>query len=157
MKLLIIIATFFNIGRIPKAPGTFGTLAALPLVYLLNLAGPFYYMGACILLLPLAVLAASAYEQHSGQTDASAIVIDEVLGMLIAMTWLPMSWQSFVFAFVLFRLLDITKPFPIGYLEKRLKGGLGVVADDILAGVLTNLVLQVVFTQTTWLGVQMVS
>ena len=84
--------------------------------------------------------------------DPKEVVIDEVAGFLVAMTWLPLSWSSFLAAFLLFRLFDVWKPLFIGYLDKNVKGGLGIVADDLAAGIVTNIILQVVYQQTDWLG-----
>jgi len=149
------LAVFFGVGRLPKGPGTWGTVAALPLVFLLQQAGPFIYMVAVLLLVPLAIWAAEVYEQDIGGHDHPEIVIDEVVGFLIAMTWLPMTWKAYLAGFLLFRVLDIFKPFPIGYLDRKLQGGLGVVADDVAAGIIASLILQTVYTQTFWLGVKL--
>jgi phosphatidylglycerophosphatase A len=146
--------TFFGTGLSPKAPGTVGTLAALPLIWAIFHVGPLVYMASVLLLALTAIFACQIYESRSGRHDQPEIVIDEVLGIMIAMTWLPMTWQSFVAAFVLFRILDIWKPFPIGYLDQRIPGGVGVIADDVAAGLITNIVLQVVLNQTNWLGIQ---
>lgn len=153
---LIQLATFFGVGKSPKAPGTMGTLAALPLAAVLLLLGPFYHMGFSLLLFPVSVVAAELYERQKGSHDAQEIVIDEVLGLLITMTWLPMTWQSFVFGFFLFRLLDIWKPFPISYLDQKIQGGLGVVIDDVVAGLVANIILQLIYSKTMWLGSQVI-
>ncbi len=147
-------ATFFGVGFFPKGPGTAGTLAAIPFVLLLSWAGPLIYMAAEIILLPLAVLAAQIYEDDEGGHDHKEIVIDEVLGFLITMTWLPMTWKSMLVGFLLFRVLDIFKPFPIGYLDKEIRGGFGVVIDDVAAGVIASIVLQYIYQHTSWLGAQ---
>ena len=148
------LAVFFGAGYFPKGPGTFATLLTIPLALLMLWAGPLYMMGFIVLLIPVAVLAAQAYEQESGGHDHSEIVIDEVLGFLITMVWLPMTWQAVLAGFVLFRVLDIFKPFPIGYLDKKIPGGWGVVVDDIAAGLIANVILQIVYVKTSWLGVQ---
>ncbi|MGZ5279969.1 MAG: phosphatidylglycerophosphatase A family protein [Pseudobdellovibrionaceae bacterium] len=153
-KLAAIIATFFGVGRAPKAPGTWGTLATLPLAFALNWAGPFYIMGFILLFLPISVWASDVHSRTLGLDDPGEIVIDEVLGFLITMTWLPMTWQAFLLGFLLFRVLDIFKPFPIGYLDKKIPGGLGVMADDIAAGVIANVILQILYAKTDWLGAQ---
>lgn len=147
-------ATLFGVGLAKKAPGTWGTLATLPFVWLLMQAGPFVYMAFAFLLLPVSIMACEIYEQATKKHDMPEVVIDEALGIIITMTWLPISWQSFAAGFILFRVLDIFKPFPIGYLDRKVKGGLGVVVDDVVAGILANIVLQIVYTKTTWLGVQ---
>jgi phosphatidylglycerophosphatase A len=148
------IATFFGVGFFPKGPGTAGTVAAIPLVLLLSWAGPLIYMVVTILLLPVAILAAQVYEDDVGGHDHKEIVIDEVVGFLVAMTWLPMTWQAMLAGFLLFRVLDIFKPFPISYLDEKVPGGLGVVVDDLVAGIVVSLILQYVYQHTTWLGSQ---
>ncbi len=153
-KIAFLIATFFGVGKAPKAPGTFGTLATLPLVLLLNWAGPFYAMGFVLLFLPIAVWGADTYAKIIKVEDPGEIVIDEVWGFLITMTWLPMTWQACLLGFLLFRVLDITKPLLIGYLDRKLSGGWGIMADDIAAGIVANLVLQILYVKTGWLGAQ---
>ncbi len=153
-KILLLIATFFNLGRVSKAPGTLATMATIPIWWLLAQTSPLIYMGAVILLIPIGIFAAQAYDSQSSQHDSKEIVIDEVIGFLITMTWLPLTWQSLIFGFIIFRFLDIVKPPPIGLLDRRVKGGLGVVIDDVAAGIIGSLILQTVYTQTSWLGVQ---
>ena len=148
------LSTLGPVGFLPKGPGTWGTLATLPLVMLLAWAGPLVYMLFTVLLLPVGILAAQTYEDDVGGHDHKEIVIDEVLGFLIAMTWLPMTWQSLLAGFLLFRVLDIFKPFPISYLDKKVPEGLGVVIDDLVAGLIVNIVLQYVYQHTMWLGEQ---
>lgn len=147
-------ATVFGVGKLPKAPGTWGTLISLPLAWALMQFGPLIYMFSIILFLPIAVAAAEMYQRVHHTHDAQEVVIDEVMGFLITMTWLPIGWQSFVFGFLLFRLLDIWKPFPINYLDQKIQGGLGVVIDDVAAGMIANLILQQVYARTMWLGTQ---
>ena len=157
-KVSFQIATFFSIGLLPKMPGTWATLATIPLAWVMmtnmNLMA---YMGFTFLLLLIGAFACEVVETRTGQHDQGHLVIDEVVGYLITMTWLPITWQSFVFGFVFFRALDIVKPFPINFLDRRMKGGLGVMLDDVAAGVLANVVLQVIYTKTNWLGSQLVT
>lgn len=153
-RYAVLIATWFHVGKIPRAPGTWGTLAALPLVFVLHSLGGYWLMGASIVLFPVAVWAAEHFEAASGTHDSKEIVIDEVLGMMITMALLPVTWQAYVAGFALFRLLDITKPFPIGVFDRKVKGGIGVVADDVVAGIIANAILQFVYLKTAWLGVQ---
>lgn len=155
-KFWILFATFFGAGRMRPGPGTWGTIATIPLVLLLSWAGPLWYMVAVLLLLPFAIVSAELYEKWHGTHDSSEIVIDEVLGFLIAMTWLPITWQSLLIGFFLFRVLDITKPLLIGYVDRKVHGGLGVIADDVVAGICANVILQLVYAKTNWLGVQYV-
>lgn len=149
-------ATVFGVGFLRPGPGTWGTLVTIPLVLLLSAGGPLIYMTAVILLTPIAILSADIYENQKGVHDLPEVVIDEVLGFLITMTWLPMTWQSLLIGFVLFRLLDIWKPFPIGYLDKKIQGGLGVVIDDVAAGIIASLIMQYLYTHTAVLGMQTV-
>ncbi|MBC7741898.1 MAG: phosphatidylglycerophosphatase A [Bdellovibrionaceae bacterium] len=156
-KLLLLIATFFNVGKISKAPGTMGTLATIPLWWALWHAGPFLYMTVTILLIPIGAMAAQAYVKHSNTHDAQEIVIDEVVGFLITMVWLPLTWQSLVIGFIVFRFLDIVKPPPIRQLDRTIKGGIGVMIDDIAAGLIGSLLMQFLYSHTNWLGSQIIS
>lgn len=153
--LLHLIATFFGIGKVKIMPGTFGTLATIPLFIILSGLGPYFYMGFVVLLIPIGIIAADAFQKDHGGHDRQEIVVDEVIGYLITMTWLPMNWRSVLVGFILFRILDIWKPFPIGYLDKKIQGGLGVIADDVAAGLIANVALQIVLVKTDWLGVQL--
>jgi len=150
------LATLFGVGLFPKAPGTMGTIATIPLVLLLSHFGVFAYMAFTILLLPVGIVAAEFYEKDKGGHDHKEIVIDEVLGFLITMLWLPMTWQAILIGFVLFRVLDITKPLFIGYLDKKIQGGLGVMVDDVAAGIVASIIMQALYTYTNVLGSQMV-
>lgn len=153
-QTLLWIATFFNIGKFPKAPGTMATLATIPIWWALSQAGPIIYMIVTLVLFPIGVIAAQAYENQSDTHDSKEIVIDEVVGFLITMTWLPMTWQSVVIGFAIFRFLDIVKPPPIRQLDRKVKGGFGVMLDDVVAGIIGSLIMQLLYTQTNILGVQ---
>jgi phosphatidylglycerophosphatase A len=155
-KLVEGLATGFWIGHLPRAPGTFGTLLAVPVVALLQLLHPLNYIFALIVILLLSIAVCEVHEMLTGRHDCQRVVIDEVVGYIIAMTWLPATWQSFAAAFVLFRFFDILKPFPIRQIDQRVRGGLGTVLDDVAAGLIANVVLQVVYTRTDWLGAQLV-
>lgn len=147
--------TFGGIGRLPKAPGTWGSLAALALVIPLSQFGILVYMGVTLILLFAGIYACELYETQSGGHDQGHIVIDEVVGIFITMTWLPITWQSLLIGFILFRVLDIWKPLLIGYLDKRVQGGLGVMIDDVVAGVIASIAMQALYTYTSVLGVQL--
>ncbi len=146
------LAVFFGVGHMKKAPGTWGTLAAVPIAVGLSYLGPFIYMGTCVLFLILAIIACDVYEQDKGDHDSPEVVVDEVIGYLITVTWLPFTWQTFVFGFLLFRLFDIWKPLFIGMLDRRMKRGVGTVMDDVAAGIVANAILQMVYYNTSWLG-----
>jgi phosphatidylglycerophosphatase A len=153
-KFILSSATLFGVGRLKPMPGTWGTLVSLPICALFLQLGPFVYMALTLALIIYAIFAAQAYENTFDGHDRSEVVIDEFVGILVTMTWLPMTWQAFVAAFVVFRFFDILKPFPISYFDKNVKGGLGVVADDLVAGIIGNIILQVIMNKTLWLGMQ---
>jgi len=153
-KLIKMFATFFYSGCFPKAPGTVGTLATIPLWYLLAHLSILPYMVVVFILSIFGILVAQAYEGVVQKHDSKEIVIDEVVGFLITMTWLPLTWQSAVFGFVLFRFFDILKPPPIRQLDQKIGGGVGVMVDDIAAGIICNIILQIIYAQTFWLGAQ---
>jgi len=152
-KIIECLATGFYLGKLRPAPGTWGTLLGVPVVWAFHQASPLAYLLFSGLLLVFAIGVAELYENFSGQHDPGQVVIDEVVGFVIAMTWLPSQWPFYLAAFVLFRFFDILKPFPISVIDKRVRGGVGTILDDVAAGLITNLVLQIVFVKTSWLGV----
>ena len=141
-KVLTHIATLGFIGYSPLAPGTFGSLAAFGALVLLK---PSPFMQAVILLvaIPVAIISSHTAERILREKDSSHIVIDEVCGYFVSVLLIPFSIGHAVAAFFLFRIFDILKPFPIKSIENNFKGGLGVVSDDIMAGVYTNIILQI--------------
>jgi phosphatidylglycerophosphatase A len=149
MKNFVIkaLATGFGFGLAPFAPGTFGTLVAIPIFWFLQMKGPITYMLMTLLFTIFACAIAELAGPLLGETDSPNIVIDEIVGFLITMTWLPRTWQALLSGFILFRILDIIKPGPIRYVEKKIKGGIGVVADDVLAGIIANILLQFVYNR----------
>ena len=153
-RITELLATFFYLGRVPYMKGTVGTLGAIPLIFLFNLFGLQVYMFLTFGFLVLALTICEAYDMMVQNHDAPEVVIDEVAGYLIAMMWLPYTWQAFLYTFILFRILDIFKPPPISIIDQRVRGGFGVVLDDALAGVIANFIMQLIFTQTDWLGIQ---
>ena len=128
-------------GLLPVSPGTFGTLLAIPLVLLLSLLDAWLYAIVCVAFVGLAIMVADRVEHQLGQEDPGVIVIDEVVGFMVAMAFLPVKLWVVVIAFVIFRLLDILKPPPVDWIEQRFKGGVAIVADDVVAGLLTNAVV----------------
>lgn len=134
-RLGLALASAAYSGYAPVAPGTVGSAVALPLWFLLRISGSTWAEPAAILLLFLAgVWSARVAERETGVDDPGIVVIDEVVGMLISLLWLPMTWQVALAGFLFFRVYDILKPFPAGRLE-RLRQGWGVMADDAAAGV----------------------
>lgn len=127
-------------------PGTIGTLGAIPLFILFHRFGPMPYMFATFIFIVFSVLISQVYELEIVKAhDTPELVIDEVSGYLVTMVWLPLTWQWIALGFVAFRFFDILKPYPISYIDKNMKGGLGAVADDLLAGVAASLILQYVY------------
>lgn len=136
------LALGFGSGLAPKAPGTFGTLAAIPLVWLAQQTGTLGYMALTLLAVFAGIFICGYTAKAMGEHDSPAIVWDEIAGYMVAFIGLPWSWQNVLVAFVLFRLLDISKPGPIGWCDRKLHGGLGIMADDVVAGVATGLLIQ---------------
>ena len=140
-KLEKILASFFYVGFVPIIPGTFGSLAAFalyfPLLYLNRWPA---YVAAVVVVSAVGIWATGRAEKDSGVTDPSFAVIDEVAGQLITLFLVPFSWIHIAAGFVLFRLLDIIKPFPARRAES-LHGGWGIMTDDIIAGVYGCLLL----------------
>ena len=143
-RAVLFVATGFFIGTVPFAPGTFGTLIGLPVCFLLSRLN-FLQSVICILVfIPFAIWIASAAEKILRQKDPGQIVIDEIAGVMVTFAGLPFNLKTALAGFIIFRVLDILKPFPIRTLEKRVGGGSGVVLDDVLAGVYGNLILRLV-------------
>jgi len=140
--IVIFTATWGYMGKFPWLPGTLGTAGAIPLVLLFAMAGPSIYVVASLLFCVFAIWSAEGYEKIADTHDSREIVIDEVAGFLVTMAFVPLTWQTMLVGFVLFRLLDIFKPQPIGLVDERVDGGLGVVLDDLLAGLFANVLLQ---------------
>ncbi len=140
-KILKLIATLGPVGYSPVAPGTAGTAIAAILCYIL---APSEMTVALILPLTfiIGVIASSKTEQLLNEKDSSHIVIDEVGGYMVSILFLPSEVKVLLLAFLLFRFFDILKPFPIRSIERQLSGGLGVMVDDIIAGVYANLILR---------------
>lgn len=131
------IATGLGSGLIRPAPGSWGTLAALPFgIGLLLLGGPWLLLLSIAALIPIAFWSVRRYQALSptAPDDPSEIVIDEALGMWIALLIAPVSPLSVLYAFVLFRFFDILKPWPVSYFDQKWKGPAGIIADDIMAG-----------------------
>lgn len=142
-QLWINLATLGPVGRIRPAPGTWGSLAALLPAAGMAMAGDWLLEIGVVVACIIGVKAADIYEAHSGKKDASEVVIDELAGQWIALLVIPFDWRWWVTAFLLFRLFDIAKPGPVKMAE-RLPGGIGVMADDVVAGVLVAALLLVV-------------
>jgi phosphatidylglycerophosphatase A len=137
----VLLAAWGPCGYAPVAPGTFGTLGAVPLCWALSRLPWPAYLAATAAVALLGVLAADRAGRYWGVADASPIVIDEVAGYLVTMATVPFSWGAALAGFVLFRLLDVTKPWPASAFD-RMKSGFGVVMDDVAAGAWACLALR---------------
>ncbi len=129
-----LIATWFGSGLLPKAPGTWGSLAALPAGALLVWAGgPWALVAGVVVALLLGLWATSLYAVRTGRDDPSDVVIDEVAGQWLALLPAGLDPLLFAVAFVAFRAADIAKPWPVGWIDRKVKGATGVMADDLAA------------------------
>lgn len=135
------LALGFGSGLAPKAPGTFGTLAAIPLYLLMSGLSPQVY-GLITLFLAIVGIYICGYCAKAVKVhDHPAIVWDEIVGYLITMFMMPVSLTNIVLGFLLFRVFDILKPWPISILDKKVKGGFGIMIDDVVAGFMALLCL----------------
>jgi phosphatidylglycerophosphatase A len=142
-RLAVFIATVGYSGYFPIAPGTVGSLAGLVFYLLVWWSrSPVVEAGLIVVLFAAGVWAGTTAERYFGGIDPGPIVIDEVVGMLITLAFIPVGPSGALLGFVLFRIFDVVKPYPAGRLE-RLHGGLGVMADDAMAAIYANLTLRV--------------
>lgn len=131
-----IVATWFGTGRLPWAPGTWGSLAAVPLAgVIVYLFGVWALVLAALAVFLIGWWAAEAYVRATGENDPGAVVVDEVAGQWVTLAALPLDPLAYAVGFLAFRAADIAKLWPAGLAERRLSGGLGIMADDIVAGV----------------------
>ncbi len=147
--LAVVIGTWFWFGRLRPAPGTWGSLAALPFAWaLLTYGGRFVLLGAALAVFILGVWAARVFAAHGDNDDPQSIVVDEVVGQWIALLAAPVSIVGFAIAFFAFRAYDILKPWPVSTVDRNMKNPWGVMLDDVLAGIYA---LIVVFLVDYWI------
>lgn len=140
-----LLAFGFGAGLSPRAPGTAGTLVAVPLFLLMVEYLPLYaYLGVLVLAFAVGIFLCGKTAGDLGVHDHGGIVWDEFTGFWITMILVPVTWYWVLAGFVLFRLFDILKPVPIGWLDKKVGGGFGIMLDDVIAGIYAGVVLQVV-------------
>lgn len=131
----ILLSTWFGAGLMPKAPGTWGSLAALPFAWaIVHFGGAGALALACLILYPIGVWAANRTIGITGIHDPGLVVVDEVVGQWIVLIFTPLNPFLYLLGFALFRLFDITKPWPVNWADSRIGGGTGVMLDDVLAG-----------------------
>ena len=144
-KLILLIATGFYSGMAPKAPGTWGSaFALLPWFFCRNLSLGWYLILLAGTLV-IGTLAAGSAEKILDRPDPGCIVIDEILGIFITLTLAPNHPSAWILGFLLFRLFDIFKPFPVSWFDTHVHGGLGIMLDDVVAGIYALVTLQVVW------------
>jgi phosphatidylglycerophosphatase A len=144
-SVIMAIATGFWVGNLPKAPGTWGSLAAfLPWFLIKGLTLPMYLLVLFAVFI-LGFFTAGSAEKILDRADAGPIVIDEILGMFIALTLAPNHPVAWILGFILFRIFDITKPFPVSWFDQRVHGGIGIMMDDVVAGIYALICLQLLW------------
>ena len=136
-----LLAYGFGAGLSPKAPGTMGTVVAVPLYLLLLYLGDEAYYAATLVGLVVGVFICGYTAGKIGIDDPKGVVWDEIVGYLITMLGLPVNWIWVVGGFLLFRLFDIWKPWPIRWVDRHVKGGLGIMLDDVIAAIFACVVL----------------
>jgi phosphatidylglycerophosphatase A len=132
---IVAIALGLGSGLAPKAPGTAGTLLAVPLCMALQNLSLMIYGVITVIITVAGIYVCSYSIVKLGEHDHPAIVIDEIAGYLITMLAVPQGWEWLLAGFVLFRFFDVLKPWPISWLDKNVKGGLGIMVDDVVAGI----------------------
>lgn len=142
-RLFMFIATGAWTGYLPKAPGTWGSALGVAIWLPLRSLGLPTYLGVTGLLLIAGTIAAGAAEKIVDRGDPGLVVIDEIVGQLIALAMAPAHPLAALAGFALFRFFDILKPFPVNWLDRHIHGGLGIMLDDVMAGIYALLVLQI--------------
>ena len=153
-RLGVFVATCGYVGYAPVAPGTFGSAAGLAVFAAVRTSGSTVIeIATIVVLFAIGIWGASAAERYFDRVDPGPVVMDEVAGMLITLALLPVTFAGAIVGFVIFRALDVIKPWPSGRFEK-LPGGLGIMADDGMAGIYGNLLMRVLIWMTPagWLS-----
>lgn len=138
------LATLF-VGKIPKAPGTFGSLLAVLIWWAIMPLSFEIQQTLIVAAFFVGLLATFYYEKLNHKHDPKEVVVDELIGMWICLLGAPKHWLLFTLGFLLFRLFDIAKPFPIGWVDRRVPGALGTILDDVLAGFVAMILLRFLF------------
>jgi phosphatidylglycerophosphatase A len=143
-ELIVFLATGAYTGFFPFMPGTAGSVVGVLLFIIIASLSTSVYLLTILAFIALSVWVSERAEKIFEKADASQIVIDEVAGYFVTMVFLPYDWRYIVSGFVLFRIFDIAKPYPVNRINDNVHGGVGVVLDDIVAGVYANLLLQII-------------
>jgi len=141
----------FGSGLSPIAPGTMGTLVAIPIFLVFATFSPIIYLLSVIILFFIGCWTSAQTAEALNVHDHPGIVIDEIVGFLITMLFVPVNWYWIILGFLLFRLFDIWKPWPVSIADKQIKGGLGIMLDDVLAALYSLLSLHIVIWSVKFL------
>ncbi len=144
LNLNKIFISVFGVGYIPFASGTFGSIAGLIIGYLIYLINFNLILFIIPILFILGIKASDIYQNETGEKDSSIIVIDEVVGQLIAILTVVDNFYLLILAFVIFRVYDIFKPWPASYFDKKMKNGAGVMLDDVIAGIYALITISII-------------
>ncbi|MCD6224859.1 MAG: phosphatidylglycerophosphatase A [Deltaproteobacteria bacterium] len=142
-RIVLFAASGCCAGYIPFAPGTMGSIAALPLPFFLSGINLYYTVPLIVIFIIFSVVIADHAEKIIKKKDPDVIVIDEIAGIIITFAGIPLNMWTIIAGFLIFRFFDILKPFPIRLIEKKIPGGAGIVLDDVAAGVFSNIVLRI--------------
>jgi phosphatidylglycerophosphatase A len=141
----VVLATWFGAGLLPKVPGTWGSLAALPFAWaILWWAGPYGLLFAGVAAFGIGIWAGGVYAERTAAEDPGAVVIDEVAGQWLTLVPAALDPLQFFVGFILFRIMDILKPWPARWADRELPGGLGIMVDDIVAAAYAALALAII-------------
>ena len=142
-KIVLFVASGCCAGYIPFAPGTMGSIAALPLPFFLSGLNLYYTLLLILIFIVFSIVIADYAEKIIKQKDPGLIVIDEIAGIIVTFAFIPLNILTIIAGFLIFRFFDIFKPFPIRWIEKKIPGGAGIVLDDVAAGIFSNIVLRI--------------
>ena len=145
------LALGFGSGLSPKAPGTAGTVAAIPLFLLCSLLPLNAFIAVTVFISLIGIWICDKASKDAGVHDHGAIVWDEIAGFFVTMIAIPVSVETVLFGFVIFRILDIAKPWPISWFDKKVSGGFGIMIDDIIAGILGLVIMHLIFNPNYYL------
>jgi phosphatidylglycerophosphatase A len=141
-KIILAFATGLGSGYLPFAPGFGGTGVGLLLYLSVKDLSPLSYLSTSLSFLFFSVWIAGAASSLLGKKDPSVVVIDEIAGFLVVMALIPFTWKGLLIGFVLFRIFDVAKPWPCRLIQDKVPGGWGIVGDDLMAAIYSNLLLR---------------
>lgn len=145
-RIALILSSWFWVGTMPVASGTFGTLAAVAPVVAISLFGAIPSALFLVMLVAVAIWSSDVTRRRLNREDPPEVVIDEAAGFSLSVFLLPVSFSGVFLGFIFFRMFDILKPFPIGLIDRKVKGGFGIVLDDVIAGIFANICVRVILT-----------